>query len=425
MSMPFSTLGLSPTLQRAVSHYAAPTPVQESVIPSILKGRDVLATAETGSGKTSAYLLPILERFLSAPHRSSREIHALVLVPTRELAAQVREVAQELAVHLPNRIKIVSAVGGVSINPQMMALRGGTDILVATPGRLLDLLDQNALTLSGVKTLVLDEADRMLDAGFSGELDRILSLLPQVRQNLLFSATFPTSVESLAGTILENPVRIHLEPAPNETPVITQRYLRVDAVKRAPLLRHLIQTEGWKRILVFVATQYAADHVADKLRRNGISALAFHGALSQGARSDALLDFKNSLIQVLVATDLASRGLDIVKLPAVINYDPPRSTDDYTHRIGRTGRAGTPGLAISFVTAESSPHYQLIEKRLRFHPVREEITGFEPDREAPADNTAPGTGGIKGHRKSKKDKIREGAARKPHNGPSPEKNEKS
>lgn len=423
--MPFSNLGLSPTLQRAVSHYATPTPVQESVIPSILKGRDVLATAETGSGKTSAYLLPILERFLSSPHHSSRGIHALVLVPTRELAAQVREVVQELAVHLPSRIKIVSAVGGVSINPQMMALRGGTDILVATPGRLLDLLDQNALSLSGVKTLVLDEADRMLDAGFSGELERILSLLPPVRQNLLFSATFPTAVESFAGTILRDPVRIHLEPAPNETPAIIQRYLRVDAVKRAPLLRHLIQTEGWKRILVFVATQYAADHVADKLRRNGISALAFHGALSQGARSDALLDFKNSLIQVLVATDLASRGLDIVKLPAVINYDPPRSTDDYTHRIGRTGRAGTPGLAISFVTAESSPHYHLIEKRHRLHPVWEEISGFEPNWEVSAANIGPGpdgsngSGGIKGHRKSKKDKLREAAARKPHEEPSP------
>jgi ATP-dependent RNA helicase RhlE len=411
MSMPFSTLGLSPSLQRAVSHYAAPTPVQEAVIPSILEGRDVLATAETGSGKTSAYLLPLLERLLSTPRNPTRGIHTLVLVPTRELAAQVREVVQELAAHLPNRIKVVSAVGGVSINPQMMALRGGADILVATPGRLLDLIDHNALTLSGVKSLVLDEADRILDSGFSTELDRILSLLPTGRQNLLFSATFPSPVESLAGIILRNPERIHLEPAPTETPAIMERYIRVDAVKRAPLLRHLIHTEGWKRILVFVATQYAADHVADKLRRNGISALAFHGSLSQGARSNALLDFKNSLIQVLVATDLASRGLDIVKLPAVINYDPPRSTDDYTHRIGRTGRAGKAGLAISFVTAESYPHYQLIEKRLTLSPVREEIPGFEAGWDASISSNSPGTGGIKGHRKSKKDKLREAAAR--------------
>lgn len=368
-------------------------------------GGDVLVTAETGSGKTTAYVLPLLESWISSQHDRPRSVTFLILVPTRELAAQVREVVQQCAAHLPERIKVVSAVGGVSINPQMMALRGGADVIVATPGRLLDLVEKNALKLSSVKTLVLDEADRMLDAGFAEELERILTLLPKRRQNLLFSATFPAAVESLAAKILHEPTRIEVEPVPRETPTIVQRVIRVDKAKRTPLLRHLITTECWNRVLVFVATQYTADHVADKLRRNGIGALAFHGDLSQGARNDVLLDFKNSLFQVLVATDLAARGLDIVKLPVVVNYDLPRSVDDYTHRIGRTGRAGKSGTAISFITAESAAHFALIKKRLALEIPREEITRFEPVEVAVA--TAASSGGIKGRRKSKKDKLRE------------------
>jgi len=376
-----------------------------AAIPVVRQGGDVIVTAETGSGKTTAYVLPLLERWLSGSRDRPRPVSALILVPTRELAAQVREVVQQCSAHLPDRIKAVSAVGGVSINPQMMALRGGADVIVATPGRLLDLVEKNAVKLSSVKTLVLDEADRMLDAGFAEELERILTWLPKQRQNLLFSATFPAAVESLAAKILHEPTRIEVEPVPRETPTITQRAIRVDKAKRTPLLRHLITTEGWKRVLVFVATQYTADLVADKLRRNGIGALAFHGDLSQGARNDVLLDFKNSLIQVLVATDLAARGLDIVKLPVVLNYDLPRSADDYTHRIGRTGRAGKSGTAISFLTAEAVAHFSLIEKRLNLSVPREEIAGFEPVEVAPAPASA--TGGIKGRRKSKKDKLRE------------------
>lgn len=403
--MSFSSLGLSAPLLRAVEPYAAPTPVQTAAIPVVLEGGDVLVTAETGSGKTTAYVLPLLERWISSTRQTLRPVFALILVPTRELAAQVREVVQQCSAHLPDRIKVVSAVGGVSINPQMMALRGGADVVVATPGRLLDLVEKNAVRLSSVKMLVLDEADRMLDAGFAEELERILTSLPKQRQNLLFSATFPATVESLAAKILHEPTRIEVEPLPRETSAITQRAIRVDKAKRTPLLRHLVTSEGWKRVLVFVATQYTADHVADKLRRNGIGALAFHGDLSQGARNDVLLDFKNSLIQVLVATDLAARGLDIVKLPVVLNYDLPRSADDYTHRIGRTGRAGKSGTAISFLTAEAVAHFALIEKRLSLSIPREEIAGFEPVEVAVV--AAPATGGIKGRRKSKKDKLRE------------------
>lgn len=403
--MSFSSFGLSAALLRGVEEYPSPTPVQSSAIPAVLAAGDVLVTAETGSGKTTAYVLPLLERWLSIPGERPRRTFALILVPTRELAAQVREVVQRCSAHLPNRIKVVSAVGGVSINPQMMALRGGADFIVATPGRLLDLVDHSAVKLSEVMALVLDEADRMLDAGFSEELGRILTLLPKRRQNLLFSATFPGVMEALAKDLLHDPTRIEIESAPVESPLILQRAIRVDPAKRTPLLRHLVSTEDWKRVLVFVATQYTADHVADKLRRNGISALSFHGDLSQGARNQVLLDFKNSLIQVLVATDLAARGLDIVKLPVVVNYDLPRSVDDYTHRIGRTGRAGRRGIAISFVTAGANAHFRLIEKRLGLSVPREEIVGFEAV-EMPLPASAA-TGGVKGRRKSKKDKLRE------------------
>lgn len=414
MEMPFSSFGLPDSLLRAVDHYAGPTLVQSAAIPAVLGGGDVIVTAETGSGKTTAYVLPLLAQWLTIRRETPRRLHALILVPTRELAAQVRETVQALSAGLPEKIKVVSAVGGVSINPQMMALRGGADILVATPGRLLDLVDQNAVRLGAVRTLVLDEADRMLDAGFADEMGRILTLLPKDRRTLLFSATFPPSVEALAGEILHEPTRVHLEPEEREAPVITQRAIRVDEEKRSPLLRHLLAEEDWKRVLVFVATQYAADHVADKLRRHGISALAFHGDLSQGARGDVLLDFKNSLIRVLVATDLAARGLDIVKLPVVINYDLPRSATDYTHRIGRTGRAGKSGLAISFVPPGASAHFALIEKRTGVRVPQEIIPGFEPSS-ASVTPTAPGTalreGGIKGRRRSKKDKLREAAER--------------
>ncbi len=407
--MPFASLGLSDPLVRAARQYDMPTAVQVAAIPVVLAGGDVLATAKTGSGKTTAFVLPLLQRWLVARHDTPGRVHTLILVPTRELAAQVGEVVEQFSQTLPERIKVVSAVGGVSINPQMMALRGGADFIVATPGRLLDLVDHNAVQLSGVSALVLDEADRMLDLGFADELNRIIALLPQRRQNLLFSATFPTTVESMARNLLHEPTRIEVDTGPVDAPDIVQRAIRVDTAQRTPLLRHLITSAGWKRVLVFVARQYTADHVADKLQRKGIKALSFHGDLSQGARSDVLRDFKDSLIQVLVATDLAARGLDIAQLPVVLNYDLPRSATDYTHRIGRTGRAGGTGIAISFVTAESLAHFNLIEKRNQLNIPREEIPGFEPAELAPP--RSPGAGGVKGRRKSRKDKLREAAAR--------------
>ncbi|MEC5128591.1 DEAD/DEAH box helicase [Verrucomicrobiales bacterium BCK34] len=408
MKMPFSSFGLDENLTRAVSDFPAPTPVQEAAIPAALDARDILAIAPTGSGKTTAFVLPLLQRWLGEKRRKPRPVFALILVPTRELAAQVRDVIQQCARDLPERIKVVSAVGGLSINPQMMALRGGADIVVATPGRLLDLVDRNAVTLSEVQALVLDEADRLLDLGFEEELQKLLGLLPPKRQNLLFSATFPPRVEALATRFQRDSVRIEIESEPTETAAIEQRAIRVDKAKRAPLLRHLIKTEKWERVLVFVATQYASEHVAGKLRVNGIEALSFHGDLSQGAREEALNDFKNSKIRVLVATDLAARGLDIQLLPVVVNYDLPRSPVDYTHRIGRTGRAGETGLAISFITEESHAHFSLIGKRLDLALTMEEIESFEPT-EVPL--APPGNGGIKGRRKSKKDKLREAAAR--------------
>lgn len=416
--MSFSALGLSAPLVQAVAQFDKPTPVQLAAIPEALTGGDLLVTAKTGSGKTTAFVLPILECWFESTRVNPKQVYSLILVPTRELAAQVREVVQEYAKHLPERIKVVSAVGGVSINPQMMALRGGADVIVATPGRLLDLVEKNAVKLDHVSTLVLDEADRMLDLGFAAELNRILVMLPSERQNWMFSATFPKAVEAIAGEILREPRRIEIESEPEEEPDILQRAIRVDTAKRTPLLRHLIAEEGWGRVLVFVGKRYTADLVADKLDRFGFKALSLHGDLSQGSRSEALRHFKSESIQVLVTTDLAARGLDIVSLPVVLNYELPRSPADYIHRIGRTGRAGENGEAISFVTAESAAHFNLIEKRNGLSLPREVIAGFEPTDSAPALST--GTGGIKGKRKSKKDKLREAAAREARNAGRPE-----
>ncbi|MGJ8697635.1 MAG: DEAD/DEAH box helicase [Verrucomicrobiaceae bacterium] len=407
--MPFSALGLSPLFDPALEQFDEPTAVQVAAIPEVLGGGDLLATAKTGSGKTTAFVLPLLERWMKTSGTKPKKVFALILVPTRELAAQVREVVQDYAKCLPERVKVVSAVGGVSINPQMMALRGGADFIVATPGRLLDLVEKNALKIDAVKTLVLDEADRMLDLGFADELARILELLPKERQNLLFSATFPKAVESMAGEILKEPRRIEVDHEPEDAPDIEQRAIRVDTVKRTPLLRHLLEENDWESVLVFVGKKYTAELVAEKLSRKGIDAMALHGDLSQGARSEVLGFFKEGTIRVMVATDLAARGLDIEGLQVVLNYELPRSPADYIHRIGRTGRAGKKGEAISFVTAESVAHFDLIEKRNGLSMPREVIEEFEPTDPIPE---APGTGGVKGKRKSKKDKLREAAARK-------------
>jgi superfamily II DNA/RNA helicase len=409
--MPFAALGLSPMLVRAVKerNYTTPTPVQAAAIPAILRGADVWAQAQTGSGKTAAFALPILQRCAEERGDTRRGPVALVLAPTRELAAQIGESFRRYSRYLLRSPKIVAAFGGVSINPQLMALRGGADIVVATPGRLLDLVDHNALRLGAVSVLVLDEADRLFAMGFADELQRILSLLPKQRQNLLFSATYPAAVEALATALLRDPVRVEIAGTAVTTPAIVERAIEVDAPRRTQLLRHLIQQQGWTRVLVFVATKYATEHVAEKLRRAGLAAGALHGDLSQGARTEALAEFKASRLQVLVATDLAARGLDIIELPVVVNYDLPRSAVDYAHRIGRTGRAGGTGIAVSFISAETHAHFCLIEKRYARTLPREQIAGFEPvERAVPP---APSTGGVKGKRKSKKDKLREAAAR--------------
>ena len=380
----------------------------------------MLVSAETGSGKTLAFCLPVLQALAEnqlPPAGRQRRVRALILVPTRELAVQIGEVARLLARHEAQAVKVTVVFGGVSINPQMMGLRGGADIVVATPGRLLDLIEHNALELSAVQTLVLDEADRLLDLGFEQELERILALLPAKRHNLFFSATLPPTVQALAAGLLKNPARVDVAPVVLDIAAIAQQVIEVDAPRRTQLLRHLIAQRGWSRVLVFVATKHAAEMVADKLRKAGLTAEPFHGELSQGKRTQVLLDFKNSDVKVVVATDVAARGLDVAQLPVVVNYDLPRSAVDYVHRIGRTGRAGESGLAVSFVSAATQAHWRLIEKRQGLAVAREQMPGFEPTEVAPVlaatqsrSATGESTGGVKGKRPSKKDKLRAAAA---------------
>ena len=413
--MPFSSLGLSPALARAASElgFDQPTPIQSQAIPAIVQGRDVWASARTGSGKTAAFALPALLQHqtlaLSQRPGGARSVHTLVVVPTRELAAQVGEVLRSLGKDLSQPPKIAVVFGGVSINPQMMALRGGADIVVATPGRLLDLVDQRALRLSQVQLLVLDEADRLLDLGFADELQRTLALLPAQRQTLFFSATFPQEVEALAQSLLRDPVRVDIPTDADESQAtILQRAISVDTSRRTQLLRTLLKDPAWTRVLVFVATKHAANIVAEKLYKNGVFATPFHGELSQGARQQVLDEFKAERWQVVVTTDLAARGIDIAQLPVVVNYDLPRSAVDYVHRIGRTGRAGESGLAVSLVTPASEAHWHLIEKRQHLALPREIVPGFEPEEVAPTPvpGAADGNGGVKGKRPSKKDKLR-------------------
>jgi ATP-dependent RNA helicase RhlE len=409
--MPFTSLGLVPSLAQAAADlgFTAPTPIQTDAIPAVLSGGDLLATAQTGSGKTAAYALPLLQRWQTGPSHTPRRVRALVLVPTRELAAQVGEVLRVLAEKLAPRPKLIVAFGGVSINPQLMALRGGADVVVATPGRLLDLVEHNALKLGAVELLVLDEADRLLDLGFADELARVLALLPAQRQNLFFSATFPPAVEALARELLHEPLRVDVpSPAQDEAPVVLQRAIAVDDKRRTQLLRQLIKEHSWQRVLVFVATQYAAERLATKLHHGEIYATSFHGGLSQGARQQTLKEFKEKRWDVVVTTDLAARGIHIDQLPVVVNYDLPRSAVDHVHRIGRTGRAGESGLAVSFVTAATLAHWRLIEKRQGMSLPLEHIPGFEPTDPVPA--TEAGNGGVKGKRPSKKDKLRAAAA---------------
>ena len=409
--MPFAALGLSSPLANTAAElgYNEPTPVQVAAIPAVLRGADVWACAATGSGKTAAFVMPILDR-LSAPRATAeRTVRVLVLVPTRELAMQIASAVKRYGRALPLQLKTCVLIGGVSENPQMMALCGGADIVIATPGRLLDLLRKNALTLDHVQVLVLDEADRMLSLGFGDELADVRGLLPPVVQTLLFSATFPPKVKALAEELLRDPVRVHV--GLDESPLLAtlaQRAIETDVAKRTPLLVNLLRTLDWPQVLVFVASRYGADHVVEKLANARITAAALHGELSQGRRTDALADFKARRIQVLVATDVAARGIDIASLPVVVNYDLPRSPTDYLHRVGRTARAGELGLAVNLLTVENDAHFRLIEKRHQFVVQREQIAGFERTIHTPP--AGDPHGGIKGKRPNKKDKARAAAA---------------
>ncbi len=411
--MNFATLGLTAALQRATGGMglAIPTPIQAEAIPAALQGRDLWATAPTGSGKTLAFVLPLVQQHLLTPRQTNfrRPVRTLVLVPTRELALQVGDVFTQLG-H-PLGLKVAVVYGGVSANPQMMGLRGGADIVVATPGRLLDLVDHNALRLLDVQHLVLDEADRLLDLGFADELQRVLALLPTRRQTLLFSATYGEAVQSLAAALLRDPERVTVQAQALQAPDIRQRAIAVDASRRTAVLRQLIAEHGGQRVLVFVATRYACEHLASKLYKAGVYATAFHGEMSQGARQQVLDEFKEGRWDVVVTTDLAARGIDIARLPLVVNYDLPRSATDYTHRIGRTGRAGAAGEAVSLVTAQAQAHWALICKREKLDLALEVLPGFEPVDVPPA--PAPGRGGIKGKRPSKKDKLRAAQASTP------------
>ncbi len=381
--MSFNTLGLSVPILKAVADkgYDTPSPIQAQAIPAIISGKDVMAAAQTGTGKTAGFTLPLLERLNAGKPAKRNQVRALVLTPTRELAAQVGDSVSAYSQYLNLRSTVV--FGGVKINPQMMKLRGGVDILVATPGRLLDLYQQNALTFSSLEVLVLDEADRMLDMGFIHDIRKILHLLPKQRQNLMFSATFSDDIRQLAKGIVVNPVEISVSPRNTTAKTVKQWIHPVDKKQKPALLVHLIKEQHWQQVLVFSRTKHGANKLAAYVEKNGIHAAAIHGNKSQGARTKALANFKNGKIQVLVATDIAARGLDIDQLPQVVNVDLPNVPEDYVHRIGRTGRAGATGQAASLVCADEIKQLQDIERLIQQLLPRELVDGFEPVHDLP------------------------------------------
>ena len=394
--MSFNTLGLSAELLRAVTEqgYTEPTPVQSQAIPVILEGRDILAGAQTGTGKTAGFTLPLLQRLSSTPRGDGRRrVRALILTPTRELAAQVEESVRTYGRHL----SLSSAVifGGVKINPQIDRLRRGVDILVATPGRLLDHVGQKTLDLSSVEILVLDEADRMLDMGFIRDIRRILQLLPAVRQNLLFSATYTDEIRRLADGLLDAPALIQVPRCDATAARISQVIHPVDRERKRELLSFLIGSQNWKQVLVFTRTKHGANRLAQQLERDGIMSAAIHGNKSQGARTRALEEFRLGKVRVLVATDIAARGLDIDQLPHVVNFELPHVPEDYVHRIGRTGRAGREGEAVSLVCVDENHLLRDIERLLKRELPRVVITGYEPDPAIRAEPILNGRGGAR------------------------------
>lgn len=375
--MNFQSFGLSAELLRAVGEqgYSEPTPIQAKAIPVVLEGRDVMASAQTGTGKTAAFTLPLLER-LRRDAGKSRKVRALILVPTRELAAQVQTSLATYGRHTPVRSEAI--FGGVSINPQIARLRRGVEALIATPGRLIDHMQRRTVDLSGLEVLVLDEADRMLDMGFLPAIERIVKALPRQRQTLLFSATFPNEIAALARRYLNDPVRVETAPPNSTVEAIAQRAIRVDQGRKRELLSRLIDSRDWRQVLVFTRTKHGANRLARQLTTDGLSAAAIHGNKSQGARTKALADFKQRRVRVLVATDIAARGLDIDQLPHVVNFDIPHVPEDYVHRIGRTGRAGREGLAVSLVSADENGLFAAIRRLVKVEIPTESVAGFEP-----------------------------------------------
>jgi ATP-dependent RNA helicase RhlE len=387
--MSFSTLGLSDPLLRAVSDkgYTTPSPIQAEAIPAVLKGHDVMAAAQTGTGKTAGFTLPLLQKLSQGSLAKSNQARALVLTPTRELAAQIAENVEAYGKYLNLRSAVV--FGGVKINPQMMKLRKGADVLIATPGRLLDLHQQNAIAFDQLEVLILDEADRMLDMGFIHDIRRILKTLPKQRQNLMFSATFSDDIRQLAKTIVNDPVEISVTPRNSAAVSVTQWVHPVDKDQKRRLLAELIKKHRWEQVLVFSRTKHGANRIAEFLEKNNIQAAAIHGNKSQGARTRALANFKSGNVRVLVATDIAARGLDIEQLPQVVNVDLPEVAQDYVHRIGRTGRAGATGQAISLVSADEIHLLQDIERLTQQLLQRSLVEGYEPKTPLPESKLRP------------------------------------
>ena len=379
--MSFDTLGLSAELLRAVSEkgYSEPTPIQKQAIPVVLQGGDLMGGAQTGTGKTAGFTLPLLQRLMdtSKPHKGRRPIRALVLTPTRELAAQVAESVREYGNHLPLKSAVV--FGGVSINPQKQKLIKGVDILVATPGRLLDHVNQRSVNLANIDILVLDEADRMLDMGFIHDIKKVLALVPKNKQTLLFSATFSNDIKKLANGLLKSPSLIEVARQNAATDTVTQVIHPVDKTRKRELLSFLIGSNNWQQVLVFNRTKHGANRLAEQLNKDGITAAAIHGNKSQGARTRALADFKAGNVRVLVATDIAARGIDIDQLPHVVNFELPNVAEDYVHRIGRTGRAGNEGEAMSLVCVDEHKLLKDIEKLIGREVPKDVVEGYEPD----------------------------------------------
>jgi ATP-dependent RNA helicase RhlE len=429
--MSFDTLGLAPALLRAVAEqgYTQPTPIQAKVIPVVLEGRDVMAGAQTGTGKTAGFTLPLLQRLNDTPPPARGRVRALILTPTRELAAQVGESVKSYGKHLPLKSAVI--YGGVSINPQIAQLRRGVDVLIATPGRLLDHAQQRTVDLGAVEIFVLDEADRMLDMGFLPDIRRVIALLPQRRQSLLFSATFPNDIRALANKLLQSPVSVEIGQRNAAADKIEQAAYFVDKGQKRGLLSWLIGSADWRQVLVFTRTKHGANRLAEQLEQDGFTAAAIHGNKSQGARTRALADFKRGEVRVLVATDIAARGLDIDQLPHVVNYDLPEVAEHYVHRIGRTGRAGNEGLAVSLVAADERPLLKAVERLLGYPVEIRRPDGYVPapprrEEHRPQPGNQPGGHARHAHRgenSRQQPGRRHGGGRNQRHGPRPAKRE--